>query len=182
MSFDAEFQRVVMIEGGYSDNPIDSGGRTKYGVTESVARAYGYTGEMRDLSFGTARAIYRERYWDVLKLDEVELLAPRVAAELFDTSVNCGPGVAGTFLQRALNIFNRGGSLYPEVVVDGLVGRMTLAALSAYMRVYSRYSADAEVVMVRALNAQQGAFYLDLATKRPKDEEFVFGWFRNRVS
>ena len=61
MSFDTEFQRVVLIEGGYSDNPLDSGGKTKYGITEAVARAYGYTGEMRDLPLSVARAIYHER-------------------------------------------------------------------------------------------------------------------------
>lgn len=183
MSYDAEFQRVVLIEGGYSDNPLDSGGKTKYGITEAEARAYGYVGEMRDLSLPVARGIYRERFWDYLKLDEVERIAgARIAAEMFDTSVNCGPAVSVKFLQRALNVFNRQATLYPEIAVDGGVGRMTLAALAAYMRTHARFGADAELVLLRALDGQQRAFYLDLAASRQKDEEFVFGWFRARTA
>lgn len=182
MSFDAEFQRVVIIEGGYSDHPLDSGGRTKYGITEAVARAYGYVGEMTDMALHVARAIYRERYWDFMRLDEVERLAPTVAAEMFDTGVNCGQATAVRFLQRALNVFNRQATLYPEIAVDGAMGRMTLAALTAYMKAHARFGADAERVLLRALDGQQRAFYLDLAERRQKDEEFVFGWFRARTA
>lgn len=181
MNFDEEFRRVVLVEGGYSDHPSDSGGKTMYGITEEVARAYGYVGEMKDMPLSVARRIYRERYWDALKLDEVAQLAPKVAGELFDSAVNCGQGSAGTWLQRALNAFNRRGELYPEVGVDGAIGRMSIAALKAYVAAYSRFGADAEAVLMRCLNSQQGAFYLGLSQQRQKDEDFVFGWFRNRV-
>lgn len=180
--FDQEFERVVMIEGGYSDDPMDSGGKTKYGITEAVARAYGYLGEMRDLQLPVAKAIYRERYWDYLRLDEVADLSPAVAAELFDTAVNTGPAMAGAYLQKALNVFNQQDTLYADIVVDGAIGKMTIAALKAYFRTHARFGKDAEIVLLRALNAQQGAFYIDLATSRPKDERFAFGWLRNRVS
>lgn len=180
--FDNEFDRVVLIEGGYADDPMDSGGKTKYGVTEAVARAYGYLGEMRDLPLPIARAIYRERYWDYLRLDEVADLSPTVAAEMFDTAVNCGQATAGKWLQTAINAFNQQGSLYADITVDGAVGKMTVAALKSYFRTHARFGKDAEVVLLRALNSQQGAFYLDLAASRQKDERFVFGWLRNRVS
>jgi len=35
--------------------------------------------------------------------------------------------------------------------------------------------------MVLALNCLQGAFYVELAEKREKDERFVYGWLLNRV-
>lgn len=181
MSFDAEFQRVILVEGGYSDNPLDSGGRTKYGITEANARAYGYVGEMRDMSLPVARAIYREGWWDLMRLDEVSQLSKPVAGEMFDSGVNCGQGRAGQWLQRALNAFNRRGELYPDIRDDGIVGRMTLAALRSYFAAYARFGADAERVLMRALNSQQGAFYMGLSQERQKDEEFVFGWFRTRV-
>jgi lysozyme family protein len=41
---------LIAREGGYSNNPNDAGGETCFGITEAVARAYGYTGEMVDLS------------------------------------------------------------------------------------------------------------------------------------
>ena len=33
---------VIYLEGGYTDDPDDPGGKTKYGITERVAREYGY--------------------------------------------------------------------------------------------------------------------------------------------
>ncbi len=37
------------------------------------------------------------------------------------------------------------------------------------------------MVPLRALNALQGAFYVELAERRAKDEAFVYGWLLNRV-
>jgi hypothetical protein len=57
---------------------------------------------------------------------------------------------------------------------------MTIAALREYLS--KRGPADGAKVLLRALNALQGAFYIGLAESRPKDERFVYGWFFNRVS
>ena len=40
--------------------------------TEQVARAYGYTGDMRELPRVTAVAIYRRRYWSDVRFDKIE--------------------------------------------------------------------------------------------------------------
>jgi lysozyme family protein len=66
-NFDDAFIKVIGIEGRYSNNPTDSGGATMYGITEAVARAYGYTGRMQDMPLGIAKEIYRQRYWDKLR-------------------------------------------------------------------------------------------------------------------
>ena len=66
-TFITAFEKVIGIEGGYSDDPDDRGGKTKFGITEAVARAHGYRGEMRDLGLTTARKIYKSSYWDVLR-------------------------------------------------------------------------------------------------------------------
>lgn len=179
MSFDSYIEPLLEREGNYVNDRRDSGGETIFGITIAVARAHGYTDAMRNMSKAQARAIYRSAYWDALKLDAVNAIMPTVADELLDTGVNLGIVQAGKFLQRALNAFNQESMLYAEVPVDGLVGAMTLAALKDYAR---NRGANAEVVLFRALNAQQGAFYLDLAARRPKDEAFVFGWFRARVA
>lgn len=177
--FHQAFAAVVGLEGGYSDHPADSGGPTKYGITEAVARLFGYAGAMRDLPLDTAKAIYRQRYWDLMRLDDVAALSPSVAHEIFDTGVNCGQVVAGTFLQRALNALNRQGSDYPDMKVDGLIGPMTVATLRAFM---GRRGRDGEAVLLKALNALQGARYVELVERRAKDEAFLFGWLQNRVA
>lgn len=178
MSFKAAFESTVGIEGGYSNNPLDSGGETKWGVTEAVARAFGYTGAMKDMPLDVAQAIYRKNYWDALKLDGVDMLSPLVGAELFDTGVNCGVTFAAESLQRALNALNRGQADYADTAVDGHIGNDTIAALGIYLL---KRKLPGERVILKALNSLQGARYIDIVEKRPKDESFLFGWFLNRV-
>lgn len=166
------------LEGGEVNHPDDSGGHTKYGVTEALARATGYQGSMADLSYTTAFFILDNEFWQPLKLDNIVLQSQLIATELFDSSVNCSPKQAATWLQVALNAFNKKATLYPDLITDGILGSKTLSALSTYLQERGRYG---EVVMNRALNAQQGQFYLDLTQRREKDESFVFGWFKHRV-
>ena len=177
-TFETALKHTLGIEGGFSDDPRDSGGATRYGITEAKARAWGYTGPMDRLPKELAIQIYREDFWDIIRLDEVAKLSPLVALEMFDTGVNCGISLPVKFLQRALNIFNLGGVLYPDLAVDGVIGRNTLSALGAFLARRGKLGAQ---VLAESLNSQQGAFYTDLAERRPKDEAFTFGWFANRV-
>lgn len=176
--FETALKFTLGIEAGYVNDPKDSGGATKYGITEAVARAHGYDGDMQDLPLVVAIAIYKADYWDVSLLDTVAEIAPTVAYEMFDTGVNCGPPVAVRFLQRMLNLFNNGGKAYPDVAVDGRMGAQTLFALRAFVQARGRLGVE---VLVEALNCMQGAFYTELAERRPKDEAFAFGWFANRI-
>lgn len=178
-AFPEAFEKVVGIEGRYSNNPADSGGETMWGITARVAHANGYVGDMRNMPIGVASAIYRQQYWDLLKLDEVANASKAVALELFDTAVNCGVATAGKFLQRALNVLNRGGRDYPDVTVDGVVGPMTVDALRRFLKARGF---EGEPVLLDALNALQGVYYIELAEQRPKDEAFEFGWLKNRVA
>ena len=58
MIFEIAFEKLLKHEGGYSDHAADPGGKTRYGVTEAVAREVGYKGDMRDLSLDLAKRIY----------------------------------------------------------------------------------------------------------------------------
>ena len=62
---------IIEIEGGYVNHPADRGGPTKYGITEKVARAFGYQGDMRDLPKSKAFEIYDKNYWQRLGLDGI---------------------------------------------------------------------------------------------------------------
>ena len=177
-SFLAAWSQTVGREGGYSSNPSDPGGATKYGITARVAHNNGYRGKMEDLTKDQARTIAKRAYWDVLRLDEVALLSSCVAFELFDTSYNCGTLTAGRFLQTALNSLNRRGADYPDLVVDGVIGKNTIGALSDYLHIRAK---DGELVLVRVLNCLQGARYIQVSGRNEALETFVFGWFLNRV-
>lgn len=179
MNFEAIIDRILLAEGGYVDNSDDSGGPTNFGITQAVARANGYDGDMRDLPEHLAREIYRKRYIVRPGFDKVAAIDPDIALELVDTGVNMGPQRAGEFFQRALNGFNQQGSRYADLFVDGQVGEVTRTALKAYLR---WRGAGGKKVMLRALNCLQGAFYIELAESRPKDEAFVYGQILNRVA
>ncbi len=169
---------VIDREGGYSDHPADRGGATRFGITEAVARANGYAGDMRHFSRAAAVAIYRRIYWTRPTFDQIATRAPALAAELFDTGVNMGPAVAVTFLQRALNALNRGASDYPDVTLDGRLGAQTLSALDRFLLTRR---ASGETVLVKAVEALQGERYMALAEQRPANEAFLYGWLANRL-
>ncbi len=166
---------IIKVEGGYSNDPNDSGGETMYGITKAVALKYGYTGPMKDMPREVAYNIYLDGYWNINKLSEIEALSPKIAEEMADTGVNQGVGTAAKYLQRSLNVLNNQGKLYPDLTVDGSIGPATIKALETYLKTRD------EIVMLRMLNSLQGAGYVNLAEKREKDESFIYGWFMNRV-
>lgn len=178
ITIDEAIDKLVAIEGGYVNNPNDSGGETIWGITLATARHYGYTGPMRAMPRAEALRIYKQSYIVAPKIDKLWSLNDRIAYEVFDTGVNCGPGTGIKFLQTALNALNRQGRDYSDITVDGVIGPATLRALESFLRLRKL---EGEIVLLKALNVLQGAFYLDLAARRQKDEEFVFGWFRTRI-
>lgn len=165
-------------EGGYVNNPNDSGGETNWGVTVAVARINGYTGAMRDMTREQALLIYRKMYWEQPGFPLVASVSERIAEELFDTGVNMGARVAITFLQQALNVLNRQGKDYADITVDGQLGRGTVVALQAFM---AKRQLAGVTVLMKALNILQGARYIQIA-QGGKNEEFVYGWLRERVN
>ena len=178
MNIDKLIDDVIRREGGYSNHPADRGGPTNWGITEQVARAYGFLADMRTLPRSAAANIYKTRYWTGPKFDQVAALCSAIADEMFDTGINMGVGVAGEFLQRALNGLNRGASDYPDIGTDGNVGPITLHALKGYMA--KRGAAGGEVLR-KALDGLQCERYIALAEGRPANEAFLYGWIANRV-
>ena len=178
MDVDGLIDDIIAREGGYSNHPADRGGPTRWGVTEAVARAHGYRGDMRSYPREDAVAVYRRIYWLRPGFDRIATHAPKIAAELFDTGVNMGPEVAAGFLQRALTALNRGASDYPDIQVDRRVGDATVAALRTFL---ARRGAGGEAVLLKAIEALQGERYLRLAEQRPANEAFLCGWLANRL-
>jgi lysozyme family protein len=178
MDIEELIDEVIGREGGYSNHAADTGGATRWGVTEAVARAHGYRGDMRAFPREEAVAVYRRIYWLRPGFDRVAEHSMRVAAELFDTGVNMGPGVAAGFLQRALNALNRNERDYADVPVDRRIGDAAVAALTRFL---ARRGPDGEKVLLKAMEALQGERYLSLAEQRPANEAFLYGWLANRL-
>lgn len=126
--FGACFDVVIGKEGGFVDDPRDPGGATNYGVTIGTLRAWrsddGKAGndtvtvdDVRRLSIEEARDIYRARYWNVMRCDE---LPAGLDLMTFDFGVNAGPSRAARLLQKAV-----------AAEQDGSIGPRTIAAARA---------------------------------------------------
>ena len=117
MNFDAAFSKLIDHEGDFSNHAADPGGSTRYGVTEVVARQVGYRGDMRELPLDLAKRIYKDKYWDTIRAEE---LPPGIRYALFDGAVNSGPGQSIKWLQRAVGTED-----------DGILGPQTLKFANA---------------------------------------------------
>lgn len=95
---------VVHLEAGYVNDPDDTGGPTKYGISwnNNVAalKALGVTSPdmMPDLTQDQAKQIYHWKYW---RASNAHLIPEkRLAYTHFDAAVNQGVGAAASFLAR----------------------------------------------------------------------------------
>ncbi|MCE7797845.1 hypothetical protein LWE61_14935 [Sphingobium sufflavum] len=177
----AIINRTIGVEGGYSNHPSDPGGETMWGITKRVAVANGYVGPMRNLPRETAVRIYYTEYAVKPGFAAVAEISPAVGAELFDSGVNLGVARPALWLQEWLNAFNQRGKLYPDIKEDGDIRPQgeTIRALTAYRKARG---AEADKVMVAALNCSQGERYKTITRAREANEDFTYGWMRTRVA
>lgn len=187
--FNKAFTRTMRHEGGYVDDPDDPGGETYRGVSrafnpswsgwdiiDKAKRAAGFPGSLsrnRALKDAVAQ-FYTAHYWDRVRGDAIPKQS--IANELFDSGVNLGVSRAVEFLQRALNVLNRDQKLYDDLVVDGMLGRITLAALNTYLK------KDSTRLLVKMLNVLQGAYYIERMNLSPVKEKYARGWFKRVTS
>ena len=156
MTFNECLEVVLESEGGYSDHPLDGGGVTKYGITQATLsswRGYKVTKEdVRTLSLREAGEIYKAKYWDKLRLDEVN--NPIVRLLMFDFGVNAGIYRSATVMQALV-----------EVYVDGRVGPITLKAIN-----------DGFSDLPREFFKKIQHHYVAIVVSRPSQLVFLKGW------
>lgn len=96
---------LLIHEGGYSNHSADPGGPTNWGITLADARRYwkgdATADDVRQMPQSVARKIYRERYWNALRCDD---LPSGVDYAVFDYGVNSGIGRVGKVLRRVLDL------------------------------------------------------------------------------
>lgn len=184
-NFDKALPDVLANEGGYVNDPDDEGGETYKGVArrfngswpgwrrvDRARRERGFPVRLdRDHELQRlVREFYKQHYWDKFQGDAIPDQA--LAEELFDTAVNLGVARAVAFLQRALNVLNRNGVLYADLVDDGVFGPRSLAALGAYLQ------RDTPAYLLKVLNILQGMHYIEFMTRSPVQEKYARGWLK----
>jgi lysozyme family protein len=103
--YDQCLGRLLIHEGGYTNHPSDPGGPTNFGITIADYRKYvkadANAADVRAMKVEDAKAIYRARYWDAQRCDE---LPAGVDYAVFDYGVNSGIGRSGKVLRRLLKL------------------------------------------------------------------------------
>jgi len=108
---------VLKHEGGFVNHPKDPGGATNKGITIANYRRYvksnGTIADLKRISDADVAKVYKERYWDAVRGDE---LPSGIDYAVFDFAVNSGPSRSAKFLQSVLGV--------PQ---DGEIGPVTMA-------------------------------------------------------
>lgn len=116
-TYDAALARLLAHEGGYTNHPSDPGGPTNFGITIYDYRKYvkpaATAADVKAMTLDEARRIYRAKYWDAQRCDE---LPAGVDYAVFDYGVNSGIGRSGKVLRRCLNLAD-GSSAVNDLVV-----------------------------------------------------------------
>lgn len=172
-------------EGGYGNDPDDVGGETYKGISRAYNPSWSgwilidnlktkpgfpqtaYDSSELDLS---VKRFYKSNYWDANLLDRVT--DQDIANEMFDTGVNMGVARAGRFLQEALNLLNKNGSIYGDIVEDGKVGPNTLRALDACL------TYRGNTYLYKIMNILQGEHYINYMSQSPTQEKYAYGWLK----
>ena len=142
--------------GAYHLDPSDAGGETKWGISK---RAHPNE-NIKALTFNDALRIYKTQYWNQ-RYDYMS--SDKLAFKVFDMGVLSGKVKAVEILQKAIL------KLGTTLKVDGVFGRMTLAAIEGHLNQDKLYEK-----------------YIELYTKflnritffRPKNRRFINGWLR----
>lgn len=160
--FEKIFNYLLYVEGGYTDDMYDKGGKTKYGIIEVEARKYGYRGLMKDFTLELAKEIYFKKYYTKYNLDKID--NNEVALSICDWTVNSG----SWGLKKAQQTLNELGY---NLVVDGIFGNKTIQALN---------TVDV-IKFLELYHNKQRLFYNNIVKNNPTQKKFLQGWL-NRVS
>ncbi|MGB5450951.1 MAG: glycosyl hydrolase 108 family protein [Sedimenticolaceae bacterium] len=184
--FSDAFELTSAHEGGYVNDSVDRGGETYRGIArvhhpqwpgwKRIDAQRGKSGFPKGLDAdrtlqADVKALYKESYWDRFKGDELPDQA--VANELYDTSVNMGVRRAVRFLQSSLNLLNRNQHDYEDLIVDGWFGAKSLQTLNIFLKKDRKSDA-----LVKMMNIQQGARYVEIMAGDSSQERFARGWIK----
>ncbi len=172
ISSDEIITRIINREGRqYTNDPVDSGGPTKYGITQmrlSIWLRHNASEEdVKNLTEDVARAIYLKHYIIEPGLDHIEDF--NLKDLMVDSVVNHGKFVPISWLQEGLNKYI---SLHDRLKVDGDIGPKTIDAL--------RYNTKLKNVYYY-ICAARARYYGRLVSNNIDLSKFISGWL-NRLS
>jgi lysozyme family protein len=164
--FEDYLKVILKHEGGLSNHSSDPGGITKYGISLRFLQANNIdintdgrvdSKDIVSITIEEASDIYLKYFWNKMNLEPIR--NDLLKLHLFDMGVNAGTKSAIKILQKMIG-----------VTPDGVIGKMTLAAIDNY-----KGSIVADYASARL------AYYHKLTIRNPKLKVFIKGW-TNRVN
>jgi lysozyme family protein len=156
---------IIRREGGdkETNDPADSGGRTKFGISE---RAHPEAWADGDVTRDEARGIYKKTYITAEHFDKI--VDETLRHQVVDFGVPSGPNQAAKMLQQLVG-----------VEADGEIGPKTLEAIENYPggKLFG-VEVPGKVLLNLAFRDARTMFYATLAKRRPKDLKFLLGWIK----
>lgn len=149
--FDTE---IIQIEGGYSNDPDDPGGETKYGISK---RSYPNV-DIKNLTVQQAIDIYTRDFWNRNNIGSFQ--NQTLANIVFRFIVHSGQDTAVRILQTLV-----------RVPVDGEIGSVTLRAVNA----------SDPGTLQNSFRLTTCRYYLDLVTRKPTQEKYFKGWIKRAL-
>ena len=183
VNFYKSIKNVLGIEGGCTNNKYDTGGKTNFGITESLAEKYEYTPS--ELTQDIAIEIYYKEFWEKYNLDLIK--DSEIVTEVFEFGINSGMKRGIKTLQRSFNSLH---ALSEDKLLteDGILGPKTAKVINEYEHKHS---------LLKMQNIIQGMFYLFLAEGNKEmikefdnhtktqgsfsNKQFIRGWIEKRV-
>lgn len=170
--FDVAIQSVLQNEGGFVNDPQDSGGATKYGISLKWLSSLTLEPEIAHLdqngngvidaediaalTRNHAVELYRHYFWEPHRYERIR--NQQIATKVFDFSVNVGSHASHSCLQWALRATGQ-----KEINIDGILGEYTINAAN-----------DSDFrVLLAALRSEIASYYRSL--KKP---HFEAGWLK----
>jgi lysozyme family protein len=144
---------TLQHEGGYVNNPNDSGGETNMGITaKDMPGVY-----MHELTVEQATAYYLEHYWKALYS---QINDQNLANKLFDMGVLFGVGTAVKILQTIFAV--------NQVVADGVFGPHTLDIVNT----------AGPIGLLGVYKTSLVSHALAVVNANPNDRVFFAGWVK----
>jgi lysozyme family protein len=152
----------------YENDPNDTAGSTKFGLTTSDLHEYGLDAnsdgkidwmDVRDLSAEDAAKVLKKLYWDFFQADRINNQS--LAEFISDAGLNQGRILIAKYVQNILHS-----------TVDGIIGDRTIASINTHP--------NPQYIFTELYNKRKKR-YDTIIANNPSQEVFRKGWY-NRLN
>lgn len=177
----AALAAIYVNEGGYANHPNDRGGATNFGITESVARRWGYRGDMRTFPKHCgpgapvcADLIYMSDYIDKPGFRPMAAMSEAVLHELTDSGVLHGPRKSAEWFILSVNSVCRTRFAIAYPVKAEVMKAYQDCAVTFGPELLCRQT-------LGQMDGRQRAYFDAIVRRNPSQQVFYRGWIRGRI-